>query len=407
MPRYHSELSGEPAGRICAALGFWNILGGMVSRSVLAACGFAAAFCLSSVAQSTSSPAQQTPAQNPAPEQSAPAQAQPGAPTLQLHDLPAEPHTPTPAELAQQREQAALNAAMRLATTEARWGPDMDSPGLSIALTEVRRTKAAEGTRITYQITGSGFSPDDRLLLVRWPLNSPAQTLMGGIAFDAKGIAVCSAPPASGPAAPAQASPPEAGTSNAPAPAPPSGLSAAPKPNAGSEPENALPPDCGATMAANQPVELHATAAPGEPIRVAVMAMDRKRGAAASTIPFPNAGADKGCKLQVILGMKDAGLVLIDGTGFPPNTPLKLDAITGANTRELHPRANASGHIVVPLLPVLTGAKGQTSGETTVRFAGVNRLPSLQTSATTPPAMDPDCAPSVTFPWGEGSYKAQ
>jgi len=86
----------------------------------------------------------------------------------------------------------------------------MDSPGLSIALAEVKRTKTPGGsTQITYQITGSGFAPDEKLLLVRWPLNSEAQTMMGGISFDAKGIAVCTAP-APGPGDTA------AGNSNAP-----------------------------------------------------------------------------------------------------------------------------------------------------------------------------------------------
>lgn len=340
--------------------------------------------------------------QSPAPAQTDPAQATPGAPTLHLQDLPPDPHTPTPAEAEQQRQQAALNAAMRLASMEAGWGPSMDSPGLSIALAEVKRTKTPGGsTQITYQITGSGFAPDEKLLLVRWPLNSEAQTMMGGISFDAKGIAVCTAP------APAQATLPPAtatpqGTAEATVPA--GGLSAAPAPRAGNTPAaNALPPSCTETMQPQQPVELAVTAAPGEAIRAAVMSEDRKHGAANNAIPFPIANTDKGCKLQVILGMKDAALVLIEGTGFPPNTPLKLDAVTGANTRELHPKAAADGRIVVSLL---TGAKGQTSGQTTVRFAGVNHTPSLQTSST-PPAPDPDCAPAVSFPWGEGSYKTE
>ncbi|MGC2300428.1 MAG: hypothetical protein WA476_16590, partial [Acidobacteriaceae bacterium] len=337
-----------------------------------------------------------------APAQSAPAQA---TPPLQLHDLPPDPHTPTPAELAQERQQSTLNAAMRLATMQARWGPDMDSPGLSIALSEVHRTKTPQGaTQITYHITGTGFSPDEKLLLVRWPLNSEAQTLMGGINFDPQGIAVCSGAPAPQPA-PSSAPAATVPDASAQAAAPASGLTAAPAPN--SAPQSsavAAPPSCADTMQPHQPVEIQTTAAPGEAIRVAVMEEDRKHGAAVSTIPFPVSSTDQGCRLQIILGMKDAALVLIEGTGFPPNTPLKLDAITGDNTRPLHPRANAEGRIVVPLL---TGAKGQTSGQTTVRFAGVNHTPTLDTSAAAPASPDPSCAPSVTFPWGDGSYKTE
>ena len=112
---------------------------------------------------------------------------------------------------------------------QAHWGPDMDSPGLSIALAEVRRTKTAQGTSITYQITGSGFSPDGKLTLVRWPLNAEAHSVMSGISFDAKGVAVCSE------TAPVQpATPTATPETSLEAPAPASGLSAAPTPNAGS-----------------------------------------------------------------------------------------------------------------------------------------------------------------------------
>jgi len=366
----------------------------MVFRSVFAACGLAAAFCLISPAQSNSTPSPGATATGQS-GQSSPAQSQPGSPSLELKDLPADPHTPTPAEREQQRQQQILNAAMRLATVQARWGPDMNTPGLSIALTEVHRTKTPEGTtQLTYQITGSGFSRDEKFMLVRWPLNAQAEPVMDGVNFDEKGVAVC--------AAEAQPQPPAAVAPDASAPA--SGLSPAPVPNAGAaQPGPPPPPSCSNTMQLHQPVEIRATAGSGEAIRVAVMGQDRRHGAAASAIPFPIANADKGCKLQVILGMTDASLVLIEGTGFPPNTPLKIDAVTGANTRTLHPKTNADGRMVFPLLP---GANAQSNGETTVRFAGVNHVPSLANSSA-PPAPDPDCAPAVSFQWGKGSYKAE
>jgi hypothetical protein len=385
---------------LCAALALWNILTCMVSRSFLAACSLAAVVGASSLAQSAPSQPQ-----NPAPVPSAPAPAQP---TLQLHDLPPEPHTPTPAEIEQRRQQQLLNAAVRLATMQAHWGPDMNSPGLSLTLTERSRTKTPDGTRITYQVTGTGFSPDDNLALVRWPLNAEARPVMTGIHFNAQGVAVCGETAPAQPA-PAPSTPPASGASPQ-APAPPSGLTAAPAPQPGSAPQVASPtqafastPGCWQTMQQQQPVEIQTTAAAGEAIRIAVMSADRKHGAAASSIPFPIASTDKGCSLQVIIGMKDAGLVLIDGSGFPPNTPLTLDATTGDNLRPLHPRANAEGRIVVPLL---TGAKGQASGDTTIRFAGLNRQPTLDTPKDdAQPA--PDCAPAVTFHWGDGTYKIE
>jgi hypothetical protein len=374
----------------------------MVSRSVLAASCLAAIFGVSSLAQSAPPSSQQ----NSTPAQSAPAQTT--QPKLQLQDLPPDPHTPTPAELEQQHQHQVLQAAMRLASVEAHWGPEMDSPGASLTVTELKRSKTPEGaTQITYRMTASGFTPDDKLVLVRWRLNAEAQTVMGGINVDAKGMVVCGA------AAPAQSVLPAnapgltrvslAGMGSAQATGQTGGVSA-PAPNAGATPPTAaLPPDCTATMQPHQPVEIQATVAPGEAVRVALLTTDRKRGAAVSTIPFPLANTDKGCRLQVILGMKNAALVLIEGTGFPANTPLTLDAITGDTTRPLHLKTSAEGRIVFPLL---AGAKDQNSGETTVRFAGVNRPPTLETpkDAVPPP---PGCAPSVTYRWGEGSYKAE
>ena len=373
----------------------WHILSGMVFRSVLAACSLADVFGVSSLAQSTPSQTQQSTSPQPASPTPAPSAGQ----KPQLRDLPPDPHTPSPAEVEEQHQRAVLNAAMRLASMQAHWGPDMDSPGLSIALAEVRRAKTAQGTSITYQITGSGFSPDEKLMLVRWPLNAEAHSVMSGLSFDAKGIAVCSETAPVQPATPTTTTDP-----SLEAPAPASRLSAAPAPNAGSAaPESSLPPSCGITMKPQQPIEIQTTAAPAEAIRVAIMAGDRKHGAAVSAVPFPISSTDKGCNLDVMISMKDAAMVLIEGTGFPPNTPLKLSASTGADTRDLHPRTNAEGRIVVPLL---TGAKGQTTGETTVRFAGLNRQPTLDTAkeAAQP---DVDCAPAVSFHWGEGTYKTE
>ena len=82
-------------------------------------------------------------------------------------------------------------------------------------------------------------------------------------------------------------------------------------------------------MKADQPVEIETTAAQGEAIRVALVSEDRKRAAEASAIPFPITNTDKACTLQVILSIKDATLALLDGTGFPASTQLKLVASTG------------------------------------------------------------------------------
>jgi len=305
--------------------------------------------------------------------------APPSTPPLQLHDLPPDPHTPTPAETEQAKEQRILAAATQMAVQQAHWGPEISSPGLSIALVETGRTKTPQGTEITYHITGSGFAPIDRLSLVRWPLNSAAETLMSGITFNDKGLAVCAAPP----------------------PAAPANLSSAPAPH--DVPPAPTAPSCTKKFKPGDPIEIQTTAAPGEVVRVAILGQDRKHGAATSAIPFPLAGQDKACRLQVLLGMKDAEMVLIEGTGFPANTPLKLDTTSYGSSRTLNTKTNADGRLMVLVLP---GVKGHDSGDTTVKFGGITHVPSLEDSKSPAPA-DPDCDPSVTFPWGRGSYKPQ
>ncbi|HEX4038739.1 MAG TPA: hypothetical protein VHX37_11835 [Acidobacteriaceae bacterium] len=345
----------------------------MVSRSVLAACVLAA--CLTLSCPSSSSAQSQTSSTT----QNAPAPTSPSQPTLQLQDLPPEPHTPTPAELDQERQQRALAAAERLANMQAHWGPDMSTPGLAISLTEVGREKQPDGsTQVTYHVTGSGFSPGDRLSLVRWPLDAESYFVMGGIAIDASGTAVCGAPLPPTPNAPGQ-------PGTAPATQPPS----------------PPPPSCTASMKAGDPLVVMTSAAPGEPVRVALIGADRKHGAATTAVPFPLANEDKGCKLSVLLGVKNAAMVLVEGTGFPPNTALNLESITEDQTRTLAPKTNGDGRMIIIVLPA---SKGQEAGDTTVRFSGVAHVPSLATSASTP-AADPDCKPSVTFHWGKGSYK--
>lgn len=309
-------------------------------------------------------------------QQSAPA-GQPGAaPSLQLHNLPPDSHTLTPTEQAQLKQQEALNAAMRLASIEARWGPEMSTPGMSIALAEAGRTKTADGaTQITYRMTGTGFSSGERLTLVRWPLGEAAVHVMSGLTVDSSGNVVCGAASAA------------AATPSAP----------------GAAPAATLAPACTQTMQANQPVEIQATAAQGEALRVALVGDTEKNGAATSVVPFPLAQQDQGCRLQVMLGVKDAAMVLVEGTGFPPNTSLKVDTVTSGDTRTVHPKTNGDGRMVFAVLPE---AKGQDSGQTTVTFAGVLHTPSLETDKN-PPAPDPSCKPSVQFPWGKDSYKPQ
>lgn len=380
----------------------------MISRSVRVASVFAAAFCFASLSFAGQAQTNSTPA--PSATQQAPSTpSQQSAPPLQLRDLPPDAHTPTPAEEAQQEQQRVLMQVERLANMEAQWGPAASTAGMSIDLKEVGRTKAPDGsTQITWQIAGKGFPAGQKLSLTRWPLDTRPQIVMGGIQFDAQGTAVCVAPPAPSTGAngdTTQGLAAAAKNLSQPDSAPASPAPAAPAPSIPATPE---PPACAATIKPGQPVEIQAAVAPGEAVRVALVGQGEKDGkpvrfgAATDLVPFPIESTDQGCTLQVIRGMKNAAMVLVQGTGFPANATLSVDTVTGSQTRAIPAHTNAKGTFVLAALPAL---EGQNQGDTTVHMGAAAQAPSLQQTANPPPASN--CNPSVTFHWGADSYKPQ
>jgi hypothetical protein len=336
--------------------------------SVLFAGCLAASLCLPLSAQNTDqgtgSPQQQSaPAQTPAEPSS--------TPQLKLEDLPPDPHTPTPeeqaaAEAARQRAQIS-----RIALAMANWGPKASSPGITLTMKEVSREKVASGTLITYHLVASGFAPGTRLTLLRWPLNQGVGPVMNGIVIDASGTAICGAPAStlSTPAAPGTSAGSAAAANSGAAPAPPSGV-----------------PPCTKTMQPNAPVEISVTAAKGEAIRVALLAEDRKSGAAATTVPFPITGVNRGCRLDVLLASKDAELVLIEGDGFKPDASFTAGTETFGRKTSLAAKPDAQGHFVAAMTPYVAD---HDSGDTVVYY------------------QSDTCTPTVSFHWGKGSYKAE
>lgn len=304
--------------------------------------------------------AQQSAQQAPAPatqQQSAPAQTS-APPSLQLHDLPPEPHTPTPQELEAQKAAKLRMELINVARAEARWGPADSAPGMSLDLKETGRQKTAAGTELTYQITGKGFTPDMQLTLLRWPLNEPVEKVMSGIVMDAQGTAVC------GIAAPGPAAPTDGTAANNAAPA----------------------PSCAKTMKPGTPITITTTAAKGEAVRVALIAADHKHGAAVSYVPFPLEGSDQGCKLQVILGAKDAELVLVEGEGFKQDANYTLGTESFGQKRPFSAKVNAHGRFIAAVTPWVPN---HTAGDTVVYY---------QSST---------CSPTVNIHWGKDTYKPE
>lgn len=250
-----------------------------------------------------------------------------------------------------------------LARAQANWGPRESATGMSLALKETGRTKNANGTtEISYQITGKGFTPDMRLTLLRWRLNQNITRVMSGIVVDSSGTAVC------GVAAPGPAAPTDAAGAKAAAA------------------EAATVPSCTKVMKPGTPIGFVTTAAKGEPIRVALIADDRKHGAAVTVVPFPIEGTDKGCKISVVLGSKDAELVLVEGEGFKPDKTFTLGTESYGEKHPLHAVPNGKGEFIAALTP---WAPGHDVGDTTVYY---------QSST---------CTPTVSFHWGKNTYKPE
>ncbi len=286
-----------------------------------------------------------------------------GAPApLVLHNLTPEPHTPTPAEVKRQQQERLIAQLSQLATREANWGPAISHNGMSITFKEIGRKQTPNGTLLSYHLIGAGFTPDMRLTLFRWPLDGQIEHVMSGIAVNSSGLAIC------GIAAPGPSAPTDTAQTPAAAEA------------------AAMVPSCTATMKPGTPITITATVAKGEPIRVALVASDKKHGAAARLIPFPIEGSNNGCKLDVMLGSKNAALVLVQGSGFKQGEAFTLGSESYGQKSPMSAKIKPDGHFVTGLLPVIAG---HPSGTTVVYYQ----------SAT--------CTPTVSFDWGTGSYKVQ
>ena len=301
--------------------------------------------------QSTSPATQGTP---PASQNTAPsASPQESTPPLKLESLPDGPGSQTPqagqppaapaapGQPGQSGQQPTIAQQIRtLAMQQARWGAPISTPGVTLDIREISRAKAPDGTSIIYQLHTSGLTSDLPLTVLRWPLNGQLVTLVEGAAIDPSGLVICPA------------------TATA---------------------------SCGSTKP-GQPIEVTVTAAKGEVERLAVVATDHKHGAAAETTPFPIAGDDKGCKMQIELGTRNAELVLIRGEGFQPSTPIALQTESLGEKHTLNGKTDDKGGFVLGTLPFVVG---NDSGDTKVSYSS------------------PTCSPSVTFHWGKNAYRAE
>jgi hypothetical protein len=313
--------------------------------SVLLLCGLVAAVPSLS-AQTTSAPnTGSTTMANPAPQTtskaaSTPQNSAPAAP-LKLESLPPEPHTLTPAQIAKLREQRILQATTQLARNEAAWGPAHSTPGTSLQMVETSRKSTPQGLQITYTFKVKGFKPSDNLRLIQWPLDQNLKVLNTGLSLDAQGQLICPA---------------------------------------------ITQGDCLSSMQPGDAVKFATTAARGEALRLAVFDDTTKQHAETTFIPFPLLYKGKSCQLEVMLGVKNAALVLLEGVGFPASKTLQIQTTSNGENHPVTTTTSASGQLLAALMPVVAN---KTSGTATLSYDG-----------------GPTCSPSLSFPWGEGSYHA-
>ena len=209
------------------------------------------------------------------------------------------------------------------------WGPEANSRNAAVSLREISRN----GQMFLYRIYAVGLPAGDRYTFLTWPITKPGATeAVRGVRLDPSGLVVCPATPGPCPAKP------------------------------------------------GEPIEFAITVRKGVPVRIGLVSIeDSKLRAFAKIVPLPNEASNRGCTLTAVQLAPEGRFVVVEGRGFPPNAPLAIDRLSGAEHTSARARANAEGRYFDLILPF---QKGRESGTTTVKAeAGA-------------------CAPSLTFDWG-------
>ena len=222
------------------------------------------------------------------------------------------------------------DAVNRLVKAHQAWGPAASTPNTSLTLKEASR----EGPVIRIRMYATGLPKEGTYTLMTWPVTQrgPGESLRG-VTFDESGLAVC------------------AGT----------------------------PGTCGGNKP-NDPIDLALRPVPGEPARFGLVSMDGSIKVFAKIVPLPLKGEDKGCSVEAVLLTPGSELVLIEGTGFPPNSDIVLDSESEGERHGGKAKTDAEGRYATGILPY---KQGVARGKTTVNLKSAG------------------CSPSVSFPWGK------
>jgi len=224
----------------------------------------------------------------------------------------------------------ASNVADTLVRMHEAWGPKASTPKATLAIKESGRS----GPVMKFRLIADGMPNNGVYSLLAWPVtqNAPSAVLTG-VTLDGSGLAICAGAP---------------GT-------------------------------CGSPDKPNDPIDLNLQPVPGEPVRLALVSADGMVKVFAKLVPIPLRGEDRGCAVEATLLTPGAELVLITGSGFPPNSDIRLDSESAGERHDGKGKADADGRFVNAILPY---RQGVSTGSLNVK---------LKSSA---------CAPSVKVPWG-------
>jgi hypothetical protein len=226
-------------------------------------------------------------------------------------------------------EARAKDVVTRLANVQRRWGPPMNSPGVSLFLRRTSTRKIENHTAVLYRLIASGMPKDKIYDLYDTSFDLQPVPNLSGITFDDDGQAIC----------------------------------------AGTRPDT-----CGDPKKPNDPIDLNLLAARGEPKRLSLASEDGEIKAFVSVVPFPILGVDQGCTVEAILLMANAAAVLLHGSGFVPNTTVHFVADSEGEKQQGDFNVDADGSFYNGLLPYKAG---KTDGTAKVTVTSQSCSPSL------------------------------
>jgi hypothetical protein len=231
-------------------------------------------------------------------------------------------------------EKKASDSAQRLIAMHEAWGAKASTPNMSL---EVKQDWLRSGSHanqlVVFRLYAKGL-PKGIYSIVQWPVtrNSPSEMLRG-VTLDESGLAIC------------------AGT----------------------------PRTCGSPDKPNDAIDLPFSPVPGEPVRLGLVSADGATKVFAKLVPRPLRGEDHGCSVEATLLTPAAEIILIEGSGFPPNSDLVLDSNSEGERHSGPGKVGPDGSYVSGVLPYKAGVK---FGKVQVNLKSAK------------------CSPSVEIPWG-------